>query len=167
MLSIASYTLGDGARRFDPIYSDQSLQGRFNAPDASYGLLYAAKAEPGAFVERFLRSPGRRDIDPGLLDNKGYPRLKVLRPLRVVEFDGRRLAPLGATAAVPHGDPPYDIPQTWSRALRDHPAKSPTRRAMTLPSSAMRCSTAPIRQSGSFGAITIGSGEWRTSTRLV
>ncbi len=118
------YTRTDGVSLFDPVYYDRSLAGRFNAPDASYGVLYAAKRPHGAFAESFLRTQGRRMVDPGLMARKAYVQLRVLRPLNVIEFDGRRLAPLGATAAVPHGDPPYDNAQAWSQALHDHPVKA-------------------------------------------
>jgi hypothetical protein len=118
------WTLTDPAAptiRFDPIYFDRSLRGRLNAPDFSYGVLYTAKEALGAFSETFLRSSGRQSIDPGLVVNRGYVRLTVLRPLRLIDFDGPSLAALGATAAVTHSDPPYDIPQAWSQALRAHP----------------------------------------------
>ena len=44
---------------FDPIYFDRSKRGRLNAPDSSYGVLYAAAETRGAFAETFLREPGR------------------------------------------------------------------------------------------------------------
>ena len=114
------YTRTDGTRTFDPIFYDPSLRGRFNSPDGNYGVLYTAKQLNGAFAETFLRTSGRRMIDPGLMASKGYTRLEVRRRLALIEFDGRWLAPLGATAAVPHSDPPYDNPQAWSKALRNH-----------------------------------------------
>ena len=52
---------------FEPLYFDKSPAGRLNAPDGAYGVLYAAKRTRGAFAETFLRTPGRRMIDPGLL----------------------------------------------------------------------------------------------------
>jgi len=112
----------DAAR--DPIHFDRSALGRLNAPDASYGVLYVADSARGAFAETFLRSPGRRQIDPGLLARKAYARLEVIRPLSLIHFDGPGLAILGATAEVIHGGLPYDIPQTWSRALRNHAVKA-------------------------------------------
>lgn len=115
------WTLTDGVDRYDPIYYDRTLQGRLNAPDATYGVLYTARTPHGAFAETFLRTPGRRTVDPGLLARKAYVRLTVQRPLRVIDFDGPSLAILGATAAVVHGDQPYDNPQAWSAALRVHP----------------------------------------------
>jgi hypothetical protein len=106
---------------YDPIYFDPSLFGRLNAPDGAYGVLYTAREESGAFAETFLRTPGRRMVDPGLLARKAYVRLQLTRDLRLVDFDGPGLPILGATAAVVHSDPPYGVPQAWSAALRAHP----------------------------------------------
>ncbi|WFR98615.1 RES domain-containing protein [Rhizobium tumorigenes] len=41
---------------FEPIHFDKSDLGRFNAPDATYGVLYAAREIEGAFAETFLRT---------------------------------------------------------------------------------------------------------------
>lgn len=106
---------------FEPIYFDRSTDGRINAPDGAYGVLYAAKTVRGAFAETFLRSPGRRSVDPALLARKAYIRLRVVRPLTLISFTGPGLAILGATAEVVHGGLPYDQPQAWSKALRAHP----------------------------------------------
>jgi hypothetical protein len=120
---------GDILHRFhakdrDPIHFDQSDAGRLNARDGSYGVLYTAQNPLGAFAETFLRSPGRRLIDPGLLARKAYARLEVLEPMTLIDFDGPGLAILGATAEVVHGPLPYDLPQTWSAALKAHPIKA-------------------------------------------
>ncbi len=108
---------------FDPIYFDKTDAGRLNAPDGTYGVLYAAKHPAGAFAETFLRTPGRQLIDPGLMAVKGFVRLEVLKPATLIDFDGPGLAILGATAEVVHGSPPYDLPQKWSAALKAHPSK--------------------------------------------
>ena len=65
----------------DAIYFDRSLLGRLNSPDSSYGVLYTADGSRGAFAETFLRSPGRRQIDPSLLTRKAHARLEVVREL--------------------------------------------------------------------------------------
>jgi hypothetical protein len=113
--------LKEGTSCYDPIYYDRTLSGRLNAPDASYGVLYAAKTPHGAFAESFLRTPGRRSLDAKLLAKKAYVELKVARPLRLINFDGPNLAILGATAEIVHGGPPYDNAHAWSVALRAHP----------------------------------------------
>jgi len=111
-------------RALDPIYFDHSIEGRLNAPDGSYGVLYAAAHPQGAFAETFLRTPGRQLIDPALMSRKAMVELEVLKPARLIEFDGPGLAILGATAEVVHGAPPYDTPQAWSKALEAHPIGS-------------------------------------------
>ncbi|MFG1465925.1 RES domain-containing protein [Xanthobacter sp. DSM 24535] len=83
---------------YDPIYFDRSRLGRFNAPDASYGVLYGAQEVVGAFVETFLRTPGNTLIDADFLGRKGYVRLRTTRELRLVKLTGSGLARIGATA---------------------------------------------------------------------
>ena len=104
------------------IFFDRRRTGRFNAPDGSYGVLYAALSPAGAFVETFLREPGRTVLPADLLARKAYVRLQVLRPVQLVKLGGPGLARLGATAEVVHGGLPYDVPQAWSAALYRHPA---------------------------------------------
>jgi hypothetical protein len=107
--------------RFDPIYFDRSTDGRLNAPDAAYGVLYAARDLSGAFAETFLRSPGRTLIDSELLQRKAYVRLLVTSELRLIKLAGPGLAIIGATAEVVHTGLPYDVPQAWCKALSKHP----------------------------------------------
>lgn len=106
---------------YDPIYFDRSQLGRFNAPDASYGVLYGAQEVAGAFAETFLRTPGNTLIDADFLGRKGYVRLRTMRELRLVKLTGSGLARIGATAEVPHRGLSYDTPQAWSKALAAHP----------------------------------------------
>lgn len=110
--------------KWEPIFFDTSTAGRFNAPDASYGVLYAARNIDGAFAETFLRSPGRTLIDSDLLQRKAYVRLRTGRELSLIRFAGPGLARLGATAEVSHSGLPYDVPQIWSKALRAHPVNA-------------------------------------------
>jgi hypothetical protein len=107
---------------YEPLYFDRSLDGRLNAPDGSYGVLYCAKTQAGAFAETFLRQPGRTLLPADLIQSKAYVRLQITRRLRLIRLAGRGLARLGATAEVVHGGLPYDVPQAWSRALRHHPS---------------------------------------------
>jgi hypothetical protein len=60
---------------YEPTFFDPSRLGRLNAPDGSYGVLYAAREPFGAFEETFLRQPGRTLIDASLLRRKAYVRL--------------------------------------------------------------------------------------------
>jgi hypothetical protein len=107
---------------YEPIHFDRGRSGRFNAPDGSYGVLYAAMSPAGAFVETFLREPGRTLLPTDLLARKAYAQMRVLRPLRLIKLGGPGLAIVGATAEVVHGGLPYDVPQAWSAALHGHPS---------------------------------------------
>lgn len=90
--------------KHDPIFFDTSTTGRFNAPDASCGVLYAAKETAGAFAETFLREPGRALIDTdkrivAANDNGdiGSPDTETLRNvndvvLQIARLVGRRMA---------------------------------------------------------------------------
>lgn len=100
-----------------PIFFDTSTMGRFTAPDASFGVLYAAKEIAGAFAETFLRTPGRTLMDLDLLQRKAYVRRTTRKPLAMIRFAGPGLARLGATAEVSHAGLPYDVPQSWSMIL--------------------------------------------------
>jgi hypothetical protein len=110
--------------RHDPVFFDKSREGRLNAPDGSYGVLYVARGAEGAFAETFLRRPGLTLIDDGLLRRKAYVRLKVTSRLTLIKLAGPGLAMLGATAEVVHGGLPYDVPQAWSKALLAHPRRA-------------------------------------------
>jgi hypothetical protein len=122
-------TIGDATfyrfypRGRDPIFFDRSTDGRFNSPDGSFGVLYAAKSLVGAFAETFLRSPGRTLLPGDLIAKKGRVHLRSRRPLQLVQLYGRHLAALGATAEVAASPQPYDLPQAWADALHDHPGK--------------------------------------------
>jgi hypothetical protein len=109
------------SRGEEPIYFDQSMNGRLNSPDASFRVLYAAEQREGAFAETFLRSPGRTLLPRDLISKKGLVRLRSIRALRLASLYGPGLAVLGATAEVTASAPPYDLSQTWAVALHNHP----------------------------------------------
>ena len=109
--------------RYESVFFDRSRDGRLNAPDGSYGVLYVARGLEGAFAETFLRRPGAALIDSDLLSRKAYVRLEATSDLRLVKLAGPGFAIIGATAEVVHAGLPYDVPQAWSKALSAHPAK--------------------------------------------
>lgn len=119
------YTRRDatGTRQYDPVYFDRGNGGRFNAPDGSFGVLYAAASMAGAFAETFLRNTGTMVLPLDLLATKGLVRLAPRRRLRLAHLHGPALSWIGATAEVAHGGLPYDVPQAWSAALRAHPTR--------------------------------------------
>ena len=120
--SITRLRAGTVVHRFhsskhDPIFFDPGTGGRLNAPDGSYGVLYAAKKPAGAFAETFLRNPGSTQLPLDLLARKSYARLTVTGTLILLQLAGPGLAHVGATAEVTHTGLPYDVPQSWSWAI--------------------------------------------------
>jgi len=106
-------------KSYEPVYFDRSLEGRLNAPDGSFGVLYTAAQLRGAFAETFLRDPSRTTIPLDLLNRKARVRLRTTRDLKLIKLSGIGLGRLGATAEVTHGGLPYDVPQAWSKSLHD------------------------------------------------
>jgi hypothetical protein len=107
---------------FGPVFFDTTQAGRLNAPDASYGVLYAAHAADGAFAESFLREPGLTQLDASFIAGKAYATFDVTVPMTFLKLHGKGLAWVGATAEVTHGGTPYDTAQEWSQGLHQHPA---------------------------------------------
>jgi hypothetical protein len=105
---------------YGAIYFARGRDGRLNAPDDTYGVLYVAATAHGAFAETFLRNPGLTQLPADLLASKAYVTLEALRPLKLVKMSGPGLARIGATAQVVHGGKPYDASQAWSGALHRH-----------------------------------------------
>ena len=105
-----------------PVHFDKGRGGQLNAPDGANGVLYAAKTLAGAFVETFLRQPGRRQIAADLLAAKAYAELQAERALFFVRLAGAGLATLGERAEVTHRGLPSTKPRAWWRALHAHPA---------------------------------------------
>jgi hypothetical protein len=110
------------SRAKEPIYFDPSKTGRFNSPDRSFGVLYAAKRINGAFAETFLREVGRTPLPSDLVMKKGLVRLRSRRALRLANLYGPGLARLGATSEV-SSVLPYESSQAWAAALHNHPCK--------------------------------------------
>ncbi len=106
-------------RTLDALYFGTSRDNRFDDPDGSYGVCYAARTLRGAFAETCLRDVGASFVPLSRLAARSATELHVTGELRLVELYGRGLARLGATAAVTSGT--YDVSQPWSRAVYTHP----------------------------------------------
>lgn len=106
----------------DPIFFDTSERGRFNSPDSSYGVCYAAENVKGAFAETFLRQPGHQNITNSELTERGYAELVISESIQLALVAGNGLARIGATAEITSSSPPYNIPHKWSAALHGHGA---------------------------------------------
>ncbi|WP_395707825.1 RES family NAD+ phosphorylase [Reyranella sp.] len=118
-LLFRSHRLSQDARHFG-----KARRYRFDDPEGEYGVLYAAHAQAGAFVETFLRFPVPTLLDRNDLASRGCAHLELARALQLVPLHSHHLVPLGATAQVTHGpENAYDLPRAWSRAIHEHPAR--------------------------------------------
>lgn len=105
-------------------FFDTTQGSRFNSPDGSYGVMYAALDRRGAFAETFLRNVGSTAISETLVESKACAEFTLANRVRAVRLRGYGLAPIGATASVCScPGPPYTLPQAWSAALYNHPDK--------------------------------------------
>lgn len=105
----------------DPLYFGRSADGRFNAPDADYGVLYAGSDPHCAFIETFGQSTGVYTVTLAALVGRGLSRIESRRPLRLVDLTGPGLARLGADERLCSGE--HEVAQRWAQALWTHPAQ--------------------------------------------
>jgi hypothetical protein len=103
------------------IYFDRSGKGRFAFPQASYGILYAAKNERGAFIETMGRTLGIRTVSQTALQQRNLFTIDSDRPLVMVDIWGVNLTKLGVDARLSSGD--YRIARAWAEAIYNHPQK--------------------------------------------
>jgi hypothetical protein len=114
---------------------------RFDPPDNSYEVLYAGLDAFCAFIETFASAAGTRTITTLALKEHALTEFKARRPLRLVDLTrSGALVRVGVDGNLFTGD--HEVPQLWSKALHDHPAKpdgllypsrlDPVRRAVVL-----------------------------------
>lgn len=68
----------------DPLHFGRSADGRFNAPNGEYGVLYAGSDPSCAFIETFGQSTGVYTVTLGALVERGLSRIEAGRSLRLV-----------------------------------------------------------------------------------
>ncbi len=103
------------------IHFDRSGRGRFDSPQASYGILYAAQNEGGAFIETFGRTLGIKTVSQTALQQRNLFTITSDRPLIIVDIWGVNLTKLGVDARLSSGD--YQISRAWAQAIYNHPQK--------------------------------------------
>ena len=92
---------------------------RFDAPDRSYGVLYAALTRDGSFAETIGRKP-RTFKSNDELAALAVTTLALTRELRLVDLHGgEAVGALGATGVIGVG--PQSLARRWSNALHAHP----------------------------------------------
>lgn len=106
-----------------PIYFGRKACYRFDDPDGnqgSFGTLYAATDEHGAFIETFGESEGNTVSHKGL-GIRSITKLVLSENLQLVDLTGNGIAQLGGAGEITAGD--YSISQAWAKALFEHPEK--------------------------------------------
>lgn len=105
----------------DAVFFGRTGDNRFDAPDGSYGVCYAAPTLEGAFAETCLRDVGARFVSRSYLAERAYSAIALVGELRLVALHGAGLAQVGATSAVTSGD--HAMARRWSDALHWHSAQ--------------------------------------------
>ncbi len=106
-----------------PVFYGKAGLHRFDAPDQSYGVLYAAQDPYCAFIETFGHSTGINTVTTEALAARALSLLQPSRALRLVDLtDSGSLARIGADARLFAAD--TKVAQKWSRALYIHPARA-------------------------------------------
>lgn len=105
----------------EPLYFGRRGRNRFDAPDASFGVLYLAENPAVAFVETFGHETGAADfVTRDALAQRALSEVESLRILRLADLTtGKGLVPLGADSRLGTGG--IDVAQRWAGALHGHP----------------------------------------------
>jgi hypothetical protein len=103
-----------------PLYFGRAQTYRYDDPRGRYGVLYAAEALAGAFIETFGRTLGQHLIALSELRQRHVAAIGSARSLRLVDLRGQHLATLGATGELSVGRD-YARAQQWSRWFYRHP----------------------------------------------
>jgi hypothetical protein len=104
----------------DPLYFGRTGRYRFDDPNGSYGVLYAARDPFGAFIETFGQQTGVRSVGAGELRRRCLTEFYPVRPLSLVDlFSPGCLARIGADSRLFAGS--RGIARLWSRAIYEHP----------------------------------------------
>jgi hypothetical protein len=107
----------------NPVHYGKSRIYRFDAPDGSYGVLFAGRDAYCAFIETFARSAGARVVTTAELEARALSELKATRPLKLIDLmQSGALARIGAESRLFAGD--YGAARLWSNALHEHPAQA-------------------------------------------
>ncbi len=103
-----------------PMFFGRTGQYRFDAPDGSYGVLYAGVDVFCAFIESLIKNPNNRVVTTAELKSKAVAELRGARALRLIDLTASgALLRMGADSRLFSAD--RAAAQVWSKALHDHP----------------------------------------------
>jgi hypothetical protein len=95
---------------------------RYDAPDGSFGVMYAGEDLDCCFIESFGATIGAPAVSGKYLEQRDYAEMQPQSDLRCVDLAAPgSLSRLGADGRLLTGS--YKISQQWSAALRNHPCK--------------------------------------------
>ena len=103
------------------LFFDRSGRGRFDNPQAEYGILYVALEIEGAFIECFGRTHGAIAVSQAALRKRNLFTIESDRPLMLVDLWGASLVKIGADARLASGS--YLAARHWASAIWSHPQR--------------------------------------------
>ncbi len=123
------YTLEEGTVVYrlyradrDALHFGRTGDNRFDAPDGSFGVLYAGEDEYCCFIETCGQVTGVPSVSGAYLDQRYVAEMKVMESMKLIDLSASAgLARIGADGRLMDGS--HAIAQRWSAALRNHPTK--------------------------------------------
>lgn len=123
------YTLEEGTVVYrlyradrDALYFGRTGDNRFDAPDGSFGVLYAGEDEYCSFIETCGQVTGVPSVSGAYLDQRQLAEMKVMESMKLIDLSASGgLARIGADGRLMDGS--HAVAQRWSAALRNHPTK--------------------------------------------
>ena len=123
------YTLEEGTVVYrlyradrDALHFGRTGDNRFDAPDGSFGVLYAGEDEYCCFIETCGQVTGVPSVSGAYLDQRHLAEMKVMESMKLIDLSASAgLARIGADGRLMDGS--HAIAQRWSAALRNHPTK--------------------------------------------
>ena len=104
----------------DPVFFGRLALYRFDAPDASYGVLYTGTSVEAAFAEVFLRDPPCL-VSRDEIAQRYISRITLSKKLVLLSAYGADLAKVSLTSEI--GTCDYKTSRAWSAAIHAHPQK--------------------------------------------
>jgi hypothetical protein len=105
----------------DPIHFGKTGDNRFDAPDGSYGVLYAGEDEYCCFIETCGQVTGVASVSGAYLDQRNLAEITVTQSMSLIDLSGSAgVARIGADSRLMDGS--HAVAQRWSAALRRHPS---------------------------------------------
>lgn len=104
----------------DPLYFGKTGDNRFDAPDGSFGVLYAGEDEYCCFIETCGQVTGVPSVSGAYLDQRQVAEMTVTQSMSLIDLSASGgLARIGADGRLMDGS--HAVAQRWSAALRKHP----------------------------------------------